>query len=281
MLFLAFLTCANALISVLLDKYYQWGFAKQIGPVIDLVTKYSNYELNEAIYTPAMASIGPFYAPDNGNNCPNDFSGFYDGMRAQYYPTSFCNDKCTILITTSDGGYLDSSAVNSYLRQEAYLSCNDSFSVSNDALKLLKQVPPVQLIEQYAKCSTSPSDAIQNAIGIATGWVGLITPITVMIIIALISFYYSYVVGIQPPTDDALKEDDLQNKFNFILERYEEAKKESNNKITTLQKELDDAKKLATITQVDLIRLKKEQKEKEKTSSETNDVLKTISFGLV
>ena len=236
--------------------------------------------MNEAIYEPSFASVGPFYIPNSdGSNCPNDFTGVYDLLQSQYNPTSFCNDECTILVTTSDDGYLGSSAVNSYLRQEEYLSCNDSFSVSKDTLELLKATPPVQLIEQYVKCSTNPSDAIQNAIGIATGWVGLIAPVTVMVIISLISFYYSNVVGYLPPTDESMKDAEIEDKFKFILERYEEAKRESMDKIIALQKELEDAKKLTTVTQVDVLRLKKEQKDK--TSNESNDVLKTISFGLV
>jgi len=253
----------------------------QIGPLIDLATKYSSYELNELIYNASIASIGPFYVPDSeGLNCPNDFNQVYDLLYMEYNPTSFCNDACTVLVTTNDDGYLSSLAVNSYLRQTEFLSCNDSFSISNDANELLKKTPPVQLIEQYVKCSAKPVDAIQNAIGIATGWVGLIVPIVIMISIAVISFYYSYFVGELPPTDEDVKEAELDDKLNFILKKCEELKNESASEIASLRLELTDTKKMTTLTQVDLHRL--HQKEKEKGQEEKqNDVLKTITFGLV
>ena len=201
----------------------------------------------------------------------------------EYSVTSFCDDKCTVLVTTNDDGYLSSYAVNSYLRQAEFLSCNDSFSVSNDAIELLKKTPPVQLIEQYVKCSTKPVDAIQNAIGIATGWVGLVVPIVVMISIAVISFYYTYFVGELPPRDEDIKEAELDDKLNLILEKCEDIKKESATEITSLKLQLTDAKKMTTLTQTDLQRLKQKEneKEKEKEKEKASDVLKTITFGLV
>lgn len=128
----------------------------------------------------------------------------------------------------------------------------------------------------------SPSDAIQTAIGIATGWVGLVTPILLMIAITLISLYYQLNErdGL-PPSDESIKDADLQEKFDYLLNRYEDVKQEAEAKITSLQIELQDAKKLTTITQVDLIKLKNQHKEQEKISKGDNDMLRTITFGLV
>jgi len=237
--------------------------------------------MNEAIYDASFASCGPFYIPDSeGTNCPHNFMGIYDIMYQQYSPTSFCNDLCTIIVTTSDDGYLSSFAMNNFLRQEPYISCNDSFTINDGAFDLIKNNPPVQLVEQYVKCSTKPEDAIQNAIGIATGWVGLIVPLVVTFIVSIISFYYAQFVGELPQTDEDIKEADLNEKFNFLLDRYEAIKKESEEKILSLQKELIDAKKLTTLTQVDLLRLKQNQKDKDKPEN-SGEVLKTISFGLI
>jgi len=281
-LLLAFKTCANTVVLVYVDQYYQFVFGYEVGPVIDLVTQYTAKDLNEAIYDASFASCGPFYVPNSdGSKCPDSFDNSYDAVFTNYNPTAFCNDACTVLVTTTDNGYLSSSAVNAFLRQEEYLSCNDTFSISNDALELLKYNAPTQLIEQYLQCTSSPADAIQTAIGIATGWVGLVVPAFVIIALTIISVYYSKFIGELPPTDESMKEADLQEKLDFLLSSYESVKKEAESKISALEVELVDAKKLTTITQVDLIRLK-QQKEKEKASSENNsDLLRTISFGLV
>jgi hypothetical protein len=78
----------------------------------------------------------------------------------------------------------------------------------------------------------------------------------------------------------------INENFEFVFidggHSYETVKKEADSKIAALEIELVNAKKLTTLTQVDVIRLKSQQKEKEIASSEnSSDLLKTISFGLV
>ena len=279
---LAFKTCANAIAVTYIEQFYQFVFGQEIGPVVDLVTQYNAKDLNEAVYDASFASCGPFYIPNSdGSKCPNSFDSDYDAMYSNYNPTAFCNDACTVMVTSTDSGYLSSNAVNAFLRQEEYLSCNDTLSVSKDALESLKYNAPTQLIEQYLQCTARPADAIQTAIGIATGWVGLVVPAFVIVALTLVSVYYSKFIGELPPTDESMKEADLQEKLDFLLKSYESVKKEAESKISALETELVDAKKMATLTQVDLIRLKQE-KEKEKASGEnSSDLLRTISFGLV
>lgn len=152
--YLAFKTCANAVANIYIEKYYQFVWGLEIGPVIDLVTRYSAKNLNDVIYDASFSSCGPFYIPNSdGSKCPSSFDSEYDIVYSEYEPTSFCNDECTVLVTTTDNGYLDSFALNTYLRQEAYLSCNDTFSVTKDVLELLKNNAPTQLIEQYLECT--------------------------------------------------------------------------------------------------------------------------------
>lgn len=263
-------------------NFDNWLLQMQVGPVIDLVTQYSAYDMNEAIYSASITTIGPFYIPNlDGTNCPDNFMGPYDTFYKYYSPTSFCNDSCTVIVTTSESGYLSSFAVNDFLRQQPYISCNDTFSRSDEALSLIKSSPPVELIEQYVKCSTKPVDAIQNAIGIATGWVGLIIPILVTIVLSLVSCYYARFVGEMPQTDEDIREADLNEKLSSLDNRCEVLKRESqekNLKLIQLQNELKDAKQLSAQTQADLHKVKQE---KEKEKQESSEIVKTITFGLI
>ena len=272
--------CHISKYEVMLVNYETFLFGKQIGPLIDMATKYSASELNEIIYNSSMPSVGPLRMENyQGTECDSSFQGYYDSLYKNYDSFSFCED-CTIMTTVNEGGYLDGFTMNSFLRQEPFMSCNDTFTVSDDVLSLLKEKPPVQLIEQYLRCSPKPIDAAFNAIGIATGWVGLLLPFLLVVALSVISCYYSRVVGELPPTDQDLKEADLENKIEGIIKKCETVKMAADESILRLQSELEDARKLATLLSADVLKMKKDKDEKEKEESGSN-VLKSITFGLI
>ena len=224
--------------------------------------------------------MGPVYYPDDGGDqCESEFTGYYDRYYDAYNAFSFCKE-CTVMVTATTTGYLETYAMNSYFRQEPYLSCNDTFTINEDELLSLKLNPPTALIEQYIKCSTKPLDAAFNAIGIATGWVGLLLPMVLVVVLSCVSCYYSRVIGALPPTDEEIKEADLESKLSSIIERCESVKKEADDSIFRLKSELVDARKTANLLSSDLRKIK-DERDKEKEKTEGNDVLKTITFGLV
>jgi hypothetical protein len=73
--------------------------------------------------------------------------------------------------------------------QVTYPACNDTFYVDADAWWLIENNAPVELIEQYYSCTLRPTDAIFNAIGIATGNTALFIPLLCFFCLPLL---YSY-----------------------------------------------------------------------------------------
>lgn len=61
--------------------------------------------------------MGPVYHPDDGGDqCESDFTGYYDGYYDAYNAFSFCKE-CTVMVTATTTGYLETYAMNSYFSQ--------------------------------------------------------------------------------------------------------------------------------------------------------------------
>lgn len=83
-----------------------------------------------------------------------------------------------------------------------------------------------------------------------------------------------------PPTDSDVERADLENKIEGIIKKCETVKMAADESILRLQSELEDARKLATLLSVDIMKIKKDKDKKEKEDSDSN-VLKSITFGLI
>ena len=156
--------------------WYSWALDHQIGPLIDLVSKYSPRDLNDDKIW--LASDYGFVHMLN-ETCPVwTWTGtFIDEIRSAADPFAFCDHSCTVMSVQIGNGVQNTYAINSNMLQMPWLACNDTFNLNASSFDHLKSTPPTELVEQYYRCIPFASDAMTSAIGIASGWVATVAPL--------------------------------------------------------------------------------------------------------
>jgi hypothetical protein len=141
---------------------------------------YYSWEINEKSYYPAFAAIFSSTANESDNELTRQLIN--ETWRNEKYEftrtNSFGLGSFIAFRVHSDNG---TQTVTQYNFNLENASCGDSFT--SDMFDNLATVPFGPLIEAYYQCTMYPGDALNNALGIATGLAGLITPFGMVVIL--------------------------------------------------------------------------------------------------
>lgn len=107
-----------------------------------------------------------------------------------------------------------STTVSQFSYQLNNGSCRDSISLSETGWNNLLAAPPTQLTQAYYKCTETPSSALFNAVGIASGNVSTVIPIVVIFLLPVM-YLFLQAIGQVPPKVEYTKEE-LQDSLEAL-----------------------------------------------------------------
>lgn len=138
---------------------------------------------------------------------------------------SFCGQDCSLLTINSFGDTLNDRAVTEYMGVIYNGSCNDIVTIPQSAYSKLVSTPPTALTERFYECSPDPQDAINDAIGIASGNTATLIPIGFIFILPLIYFWLSLTGNTRPKEEYTSEEkEDMRDKLVLYLLRARDGK---------------------------------------------------------
>lgn len=158
---------------------------EQMQAGIAAVLKNGNYStLNSISYNATFAAAAIASNPSS----VIDPQMHTDVWRSEAY--SFCDvdvfGSCSLYVVRSFGDSLTDSSTTPFLYQLVNGSCGDPFGVPAPVFQQLVDNPPTPITESYYQCTLTEYDAVNNAVGIASGITTTIVPIAVMLLLPFI-----------------------------------------------------------------------------------------------
>ena len=140
----------------------------------------------------------------------------YEFCKSESYGT------CNIYNVRSFGSSVTDKSMTSSLYQLINGSCGDPFSIAPSSFSQLINVVPTQLTESYYECHLSETDAVSNAIGIASGNTSTVVPVVIMALLPLI-YLWLKAMNIPMPNKE-YSDDDMKGEMEVFIKTILRAK---------------------------------------------------------
>ncbi len=215
---------------------------KSVLSLMELRFQYEQYDLSERAYNAsfaAAASTNPDADPIMRTPSWRD-EAYEFCLSSNFGPCS--------LLTWHLYDELDQS-VSPFMYQLQNSSCTDSITMPYEVWnRLYSQEPPANLETGYFKCTMTDSAAMLNSVGIASGNVGLMVPLLMILLLPLIYTWLKF-IGFTPPKEeytDADKENTTAILVTQVL-RMRDGKTRGMGRMHTLRKLTDELLQAATL----------------------------------
>lgn len=192
--------------------------AQQLILLLETVLRNNGYRtLTRNVYNASFASAASAYKPFTDSIVDDD------QWREDAY--SFCFKNCSVLTINSFGKTITDKALTEYMYQFNDGSCSDVYGLTVQGAVNLIRNPPTDFVERYYECAMAPQDALNDAIGIASGNATTLVPIAFMVLLPFLYIWLD-ITGHSKMKDEFTEEDreDMQNRLVTQLLRVRDGK---------------------------------------------------------
>jgi hypothetical protein len=159
--------------------FYEWDYpateAESLTSLLNLIL--------DAEVSGTTLTANAFYATNDAVNLVNLQKNDSDWRKDVY---AFCNDVAEPNTRCSVSSFFighETSEISDFFYPLYYGACNDSFTVSKDIQKKIKENPPLKLVEGYSTCKNKDFEVFNNSVGVTTGNIGAYFPILIILFV--------------------------------------------------------------------------------------------------